>query len=363
MVIDNTSLGEGVVNSSLTKLGTLTSLSVSGQTNLGSGVGSTSTETGALVVSGGIGVSGNINCSRLTTPVVNTGNIQIGTQAQKATLVYTSPVTRTYTIPNAGANAEFVMNGGAQTISGNKVFTNLRTEYIYSAAGSAMIQFIPGYGTAMYDSVSVRQNFTVHLNTELRGPVNITSTAISTNSGSGALAVSGGAGISGNINVSGAVNKLTGGTESVSTSTGTLVVTGGVGISGNVNTGGILTASGIGVTGSLVVQGSAPSTNIGTGSFVLSGGASIGGNLHVGGGIFAANLPRKFSQVIGTGIDSNIAVNHNLNTRDVIVNVYRNSDPWESIDSVSIRRTSNNSINLIFNSAPILNGMRVVVVG
>jgi hypothetical protein len=363
VVLNNTTLGEGVVNSSLTKIGTLTSLSVSGQTNIGSGTASTSTETGALVISGGVGVSGNINCSRLTTSVVNTGNIQIGTQAQKATLVYSSPAVRTYTIPNAGANAEFVMNGGPQTISGNKVFTNLRTDNIHNVSGTAMIQFISGYGTTIHDSVSVRQNLTVWLNSELRGNVGITAPSASISRDTGALVVAGGVGISGNINVAGTNNRFTGNTASTNTSTGTLVVTGGIGIGGNINAGGTITAAGMGVTGNLVVQGTTPSTNTGTGSFVLSGGASIGGNLHVGGGIFAANLPRKFSQVIGTGIDLNIAVNHNLNTRDVIVNVYRNSDPWESINDVSIRRTNNNSINLVFNSAPILNGMKVVVVG
>lgn len=369
VVLDNTTLGEGVVNSSLTKLGTLINLNVSGQANIGSGTASTSIETGALVVSGGIGVTGNINCSRLTTSVVNTGNIQIGSQAQKATIVYNTATARTYTIPNAGSNADFVMTNGNQSILGIKNFSNLRTDYIYNAGGAGMIQFIAGYGTTIHDSVSIRQNLTVWLDVEMRGNVdvngrqNIKSSQLSSSTNTGALVVLGGVGIGGNINAGGAVNKLTANTSSASTNTGTLVVTGGVGVGENINAGGIVTAAGVGVTGNLVVQGTTPSTATGTGSFVLSGGASIGGNLHVGGGVFAANLPRKHSQVIGTGIDSNIAVNHNLNTRDVIVNVYRNSDPWESINDVSVRRTNNNTLNLIFNSPPILNGLRVVVVG
>ena len=50
--------------------------------------------------------------------------IQMGTQANKATLTYTTNTTRTYTIPDAGANADFVMTAGNQTIAGTKTFSN-----------------------------------------------------------------------------------------------------------------------------------------------------------------------------------------------------------------------------------------------
>jgi hypothetical protein len=50
--------------------------------------------------------------------------IQMGTQANKATLTYTTNTTRTYTIPDAGANADFVMTAGNQTIAGRKSFSS-----------------------------------------------------------------------------------------------------------------------------------------------------------------------------------------------------------------------------------------------
>jgi hypothetical protein len=51
------------------------------------------------------------------------GNIILGTQANRATITYPTNIARTFTIPNPGANAEFVMTQGSQAIDGDKVFT------------------------------------------------------------------------------------------------------------------------------------------------------------------------------------------------------------------------------------------------
>lgn len=51
------------------------------------------------------------------------GNIILGTQTNRATLTYTTNTARTYTIPDAGANANFVMTAGDQSIAGAKTFT------------------------------------------------------------------------------------------------------------------------------------------------------------------------------------------------------------------------------------------------
>ena len=53
-------LAGGVVSSSLTTVGTLNSLTVGGQTNITAGTQSSSITTGALVVTGGVGMSGNL---------------------------------------------------------------------------------------------------------------------------------------------------------------------------------------------------------------------------------------------------------------------------------------------------------------
>lgn len=51
------------------------------------------------------------------------GNVTLGTQANKAIVTYTTNTARTYTLPDAGANASFVMTEGSQTIPGAKTFS------------------------------------------------------------------------------------------------------------------------------------------------------------------------------------------------------------------------------------------------
>lgn len=55
-------------------------------------------------------------------------------------------------------------------------------------------------------------------------------------------------------------------------------------------------------------------------------------------------------------------VNHNLNDRDVVVNVYRNSAPYDTVET-DIERTDANNVTLRFAVAPSSNEYRVVVLG
>jgi hypothetical protein len=73
-------------------------------------------------------VSGNIT---------GAGTIQFGTQSNKATLTYTTNTARTYTVPDAGANASFVMTEGTQTINGAKTFGSIITGSITGNAGTS----------------------------------------------------------------------------------------------------------------------------------------------------------------------------------------------------------------------------------
>jgi hypothetical protein len=70
----------------------------------------------------------------------------------------------------------------------------------------------------------------------------------------------------------------------------------------------------------------------------------------------------KFSQSVGDGSATSILVTHNLNTRDVQVQVYRNSGNFDTVN-VEVQRTSVNSVTLIFAAAPAANAHRVVIVG
>lgn len=70
----------------------------------------------------------------------------------------------------------------------------------------------------------------------------------------------------------------------------------------------------------------------------------------------------KFAQNIGDGSATSIPVTHNLNTRDVNVEVYRNSGNFDTVN-VEVQRTSVNALAIVFASAPAANAYRVVVLG
>jgi hypothetical protein len=291
---------------------------------------STNTSTGSLVVDGGVAVKGSLNIGGIIKCGINEATVSTST-----------------------STGTLVVSGGVG-VSGR-----LSCEDVIST------------------------NAVIGGNLNVGGNVKFTGVISSTNSNSGVLILSGGLGLSGNINSSGSVNKLTGGTPSTSTSTGTLIVNGGIGVSGKLNCQD-LTTTNASIINSLNVDGSIrcgvssqlASTSKSSGALVVDGGLGVSGNIHAGnlyveGTIVAGNLfndiPKKFSQSVGNGVDSNISINHNLGTRDVIVSVYKNSIPWETIPShgwpVSVNRSSENTVELIFNSPPTTDSIKVVIIG
>lgn len=69
---------------------------------------------------------------------------------------------------------------------------------------------------------------------------------------------------------------------------------------------------------------------------------------------------KQFLANIGDGSATSYAVTHNLNTRDVQVEVYRNSGNYDTV-LAEVQRTSVNQVTVIFDTAPALNAYRVVV--
>lgn len=72
-------------------------------------------------------------------------------------------------------------------------------------------------------------------------------------------------------------------------------------------------------------------------------------------------MPVKYSQATVGGATSQV-ITHNLNTRDVVVNVYRTLTPWDEIEC-DVEMTSVNTITLRFAVAPSSNEYSVVVIG
>jgi hypothetical protein len=73
-----------------------------------------------------------------------------------------------------------------------------------------------------------------------------------------------------------------------------------------------------------------------------------------------ARFLRKSLHDVGDGSTSNIALTHNLGTRDVKVEVYRNSSPYDTI-IVDTERTDTNTVTLKFTTAPGSSAYRAVI--
>lgn len=69
---------------------------------------------------------------------------------------------------------------------------------------------------------------------------------------------------------------------------------------------------------------------------------------------------KKLAQNIGDGGATSYAVTHNFGTRDVQVEVYRNSGNYDTV-LVEVQRTSTNAVTIVFDAAPSSNAYRVVV--
>ncbi len=69
---------------------------------------------------------------------------------------------------------------------------------------------------------------------------------------------------------------------------------------------------------------------------------------------------RKFNANVGDGSATSYAVTHNLNTRDVTVEVMRNSGNYDNV-IVEVQRTSVNAVTLVFDTAPTSNAYRVLI--
>lgn len=70
----------------------------------------------------------------------------------------------------------------------------------------------------------------------------------------------------------------------------------------------------------------------------------------------------KFSQTIGDGSATSFNVDHNFNTRDVTIAIYRNSGSYDEI-MADITRPSVNRVTISFAVAPASSAHRVVIIG
>ena len=71
---------------------------------------------------------------------------------------------------------------------------------------------------------------------------------------------------------------------------------------------------------------------------------------------------KRYETTIGDGSNTSYTITHNLGTRDLQLNVYRNSGNYDEVEA-EVRYTSTTQATIIFSSAPTSNQFRVVVRG
>ena len=220
----------------ITSVGTLTSLSSSGVVNITNNTASTTTSTGALRVTGGVGIGDALNVGG---SISATGNI-IGTLA----------TTSQPNITSVGTLGSLTVNG---IINSQNQFTISR-----SSAGDIFSSTI---GTHIFriDQPSTASNVLIGTTTSTGQGINLTTQNISR------LLIASTGDVS-----------ITNSTASTNTTTGALRVTGGVGIGGALNVGGSITSTG-NITGTLATASQPNITSVGTlGSLTVSGQLSGG---------------------------------------------------------------------------------------
>lgn len=70
----------------------------------------------------------------------------------------------------------------------------------------------------------------------------------------------------------------------------------------------------------------------------------------------------NYASNVGNGSSTSFLITHNLDSRDIMVQVRRNTSPYDQIDC-AVEFTSTNSVTLTFASAPATDEFRVIIVG
>ncbi len=183
-----------------------------GNVRINNATGSTSTTTGALVVTGGIGCGEDIFAA---------GIVSVGSATES-------------TSKTTGA----LIVGGGVGVGGNvQVGGNVKIISTIASTNSSTGSLIVGGGVGIDGNLNTNNNITTS------GVITTTNNTSSTSSSTGAVIVNGGIGVGGNIQVAGVV-RTTFSTPSTSTTTGALIVGGGAGVAGNVYVGGNLVVTG-----------------------------------------------------------------------------------------------------------------------
>jgi hypothetical protein len=201
------------------------SLDVNGTGRFKDTTDSTTTSTGALIVSGGLGVASNIH----STNVYATTHMAVGTSPTSVPLEVRASGTDAILVKNVGETAADHAKLALEVTSGSG-----GDPYLTMKTNSTT--FAAGVDNSDNDIFKISNGSALGTNDRLKitpaGVTTITNTTEATSTTSGALIVSGGLGVASNINATNVY--VLGTTVASSKTTGALQVRGGLGVQGSV---------------------------------------------------------------------------------------------------------------------------------
>ena len=228
-------------------------------------------DTGALIVEGGIAVSGNSTFAS-STVTFTSGAFSL-----------TNIVNNAVQIPTGGLGTRYLYVeeegyiGNARILTTGTVNDNIGGIFTLTFA---FVNLTQSDGTdtgavTVAGGVGIGGNLNVGGNQTLAGTLRIFNDTQSDSTDTGALTVVGGVGIGKNVNIGGRT-KIYDTTQSTSTDTGALVVGGGAGIAGDLTVGGLVTVVNTLTVETLVVTSDLDSTATNNGAVVITGGLGVG---------------------------------------------------------------------------------------
>lgn len=232
---------------------------------------STSTTTGAVIITGGLGVAGNVFLPNLT--VNSGGNVRANVQGNVFTAAqpFITSVGTLTSLQMAGTITAFNINPNSNTTFSLGSGTANRWSKIWTfdmdLSGTLTGGAINGTGGTHTGNIAINTATAAALTT---------TTTVATVFNENATIVRIGAG---------GTTEFDSNTQSTSNTTGAVVVTGGIGVrTGQVRISGVDGRSITTTTGNVVFDGNTPSTSATTGQLVVRGGVSIPtGNLWIAG--------------------------------------------------------------------------------
>jgi uncharacterized protein Veg len=349
--INSGSINGATIGVSSPSTGAFTTLTASGVLSITSTVESVSTITGALVISGGVGIAkntyigGNVNVSG-TTSITNTtdssssitgsvilsGGVGIAKKLYiGSTLNVAGATLLSNTLGISGVTSVTDTTQSTSTITGATVISGglgvaraVNIGGTLNVAGITSITDTTQSTSTITGATVISGGLGVSKATYLGGILNVIDTTQSTSTITGAIVISGGLGVAkatylgGTLNVTG-VTSITDATQSTSTITGATIISGGLGVVKNTNIGGTLNVAGI--TYLIDTTQSSATTN---GSLIVSGGMGIAKNVYIGGAVNISDTTQSSSTITGSlvasgglGIAKNAYIGGTLNVAGV----------------------------------------------